>query len=138
MAKLEKTMSKELFLKRIKTLESELNILTYIQRLNEPAHPNIIRLIGATTTIKTNKNEFYLVTEYCEYGSVESYVQKKYRNQLFFNEIDCNNADSNFAWKVKLFLHLISNDASYLLYSVMLIKTIGGNRSFKAFNMTII
>jgi serine/threonine protein kinase len=69
----------------INALRIELNVLAYLQRLNAPTHPNLIRLIG-TMTIDTN--EFYLLTEYCEYGSVERYLQEIYKKNRFVNEID--------------------------------------------------
>ncbi len=62
----------------------ELNILSYIERREDDGqHPNLIRLIGATTM---NENEFFLMTEYCEYGCIDRYLQQT----RFVNEIVCN------------------------------------------------
>jgi len=69
---------------QVAALRIELNTLAFIQQLNERPHPNIIRLIGATTT---RDNEFYLMTEYCEYGSLDRYLQEKHKNNLYINEI---------------------------------------------------
>ena len=88
--------------KQIDAMRIELNILAYIQRLNERPHPNLIRLIGATTT---NENEFYLMIEYCENGSLDCYLREKYKNKQFINEIVYNGSDDSAAkviWKVTI------------------------------------
>lgn len=74
---------------QIEAMQSELNVLAYIQRLDGPVHPNIIRLIGTTTTIE---NQFCLIMEYCEYGSLDKYLQRIYKNGHFINEIVYNAA----------------------------------------------
>ena len=86
--------------KQIDAMRVELNILAYIQRLDGRQHPNLIRLIGATTTVE---NEFYLMTEYCEYGSLDTYLKEKYKNKQFVNEIVCNGSEDSadkVIWKV--------------------------------------
>jgi len=82
--------------KQIETLRIELNILSYIQRQNGAPHPNLIRLIGAITIVD---GEFMLITEYCEYGSLDCYLRKKYYDEKYDNEIVLNNAD-RCVWKV--------------------------------------
>jgi serine/threonine protein kinase len=77
---------------QIETLRIELSIMAYLQRQKVGQHPNLIRLIG--TTIDED-NQFYLMTEYCEYGSLHGYLQKKYQNKQFVKEITnaCNDTD---------------------------------------------
>jgi serine/threonine protein kinase len=76
---------------RIKTLRIELSIMAYLQRQKEGQHPNLIRLIGTTTT--KDDNQFCLMTEYCEYGSLHDYLQMKYENKQFIDEIPvCDNS----------------------------------------------
>jgi serine/threonine protein kinase len=86
----------DLFAQQLDALRIELNTLAYLQRLNEPEHPNLIRLIGATTTLA---HEFYLMIEFCEYGSLGGYLRYKYDNKLFVNEI-LSNTDTKVVWKV--------------------------------------
>ncbi|XP_055955150.1 proto-oncogene tyrosine-protein kinase receptor Ret [Patella vulgata] len=53
-------------------LMSELNLL------KEVDHPNVIRLLGACT----KKDPFYVIVEYCEFGSLKNYLRKcKYRGR---------------------------------------------------------
>ena len=74
------------------TLRIELSTLAYIQRQREGQHPNLIRLIGTTTIAEDN--QFCLLTEYCEYGSLDCYLQKKYDNNQFVNEtVVCSDRD---------------------------------------------
>ncbi len=60
-------------------------------------------MIGATTT---KENEFYLMTEYCEYGALDGYLKEKYKNKQFVNELvpigDGNDAaeKQQLVWKV--------------------------------------
>ncbi len=71
---------------QIEALRVEYNTLAYLQiRSQERAHPNIIRLIGVTTSII---DELYLLVEYCEYGSLAVYLRDKHENDQFVNEID--------------------------------------------------
>jgi serine/threonine protein kinase len=75
---------------QVDSLRAELNILAYIHCRNTRPHPNIIRLIGAITK---DDNEFYLMTEYCEYGSLDRFLNDKYRNNLFVNEFAGDESD---------------------------------------------
>jgi serine/threonine protein kinase len=77
---------------QIEALRIELNILAYIQCLNERQHPNIVRLIGTTTD---EYNQLYIMTEYCEYGNLECYVQQKYKNRQFIDEIVLKRSKQN-------------------------------------------
>ncbi|KAK6187913.1 hypothetical protein SNE40_005834 [Patella caerulea] len=53
-------------------LMSELNLL------KEVDHPNVIRLLGACT----KRDPFYVIVEYCEFGSLKNYLRKcKYRGR---------------------------------------------------------
>uniref|UniRef100_A0A914V6U8 Protein kinase domain-containing protein n=1 Tax=Plectus sambesii TaxID=2011161 RepID=A0A914V6U8_9BILA len=47
-------------------------------------HPNVLRLAGAITTIP---NEFYVITEYCNLGSLAQFLQEKNSEGLFENEL---------------------------------------------------
>ncbi len=107
--------SKSIAKQQIDALRIELNTMAYIQLLNERAHPNLVRLIGATTT---NKNELYLMTEYCEYGSLETYLQEKYKNKLFIDQIVQNNQEK-MIWKVQLFIYFYLSCMCVLDFSVL-------------------
>uniref|UniRef100_A0A914V1K9 Protein kinase domain-containing protein n=1 Tax=Plectus sambesii TaxID=2011161 RepID=A0A914V1K9_9BILA len=61
------------------SLRDELKIMAHIG-----AHANVVRLIGAVTT---SKDDYCLVTEYCEYGSLDTFLQNKMDLGLFMNEI---------------------------------------------------
>uniref|UniRef100_A0A914VHM1 Protein kinase domain-containing protein n=1 Tax=Plectus sambesii TaxID=2011161 RepID=A0A914VHM1_9BILA len=61
------------------SLRDELKIMAHIG-----FHSNVVRLIGAITT---SKDDFCLVSEYCEYGSLDTFLQNKMDLGLFMNEI---------------------------------------------------
>jgi serine/threonine protein kinase len=103
----EQSNDAEVNIEQLDALRVELNTMAYIQRLQEKPHPNLIRLIGTTTTIN---QQFCLMTEYCEYGSLDCYLQDKYNSNQFINEIVSNGSETpegKVIWKVKCIkLHL--------------------------------
>ncbi len=60
-------------------LRNELNIMKCTN-----GHPNVLKLIGAITT---NKDNFCVITEYCEFGSLDVFLQRKWRSGLFCDEL---------------------------------------------------
>ncbi len=50
----------------------ELKIMCHIR-----PHPNVLGLIGACTTFIENK-QLFILTDYCEYGSLRDYLAKHY------------------------------------------------------------
>uniref|UniRef100_A0A914W8J5 Protein kinase domain-containing protein n=1 Tax=Plectus sambesii TaxID=2011161 RepID=A0A914W8J5_9BILA len=71
-------LQEELKLQR-ESLRDELRTMTKIG-----AHLNIIKLFGAITT---SKDDFLIVTEYCENGSLDSFLRKKCDKGFFVNEL---------------------------------------------------
>jgi serine/threonine protein kinase len=61
-----------------------------MQRLNEREHSNIVHLIG---TMTTNEDDIYLMYEYCELGILERYLQEKYQNNKFYDQINRQNSN---------------------------------------------
>jgi serine/threonine protein kinase len=72
------------FERQMHSLRKEIETLAHMGE-----HPYVLRLIGAVTT--RDIADFCIVTEYCEFGSLDKFlVQKSSRNQ-FENEIIPNN-----------------------------------------------
>uniref|UniRef100_A0A914VWP2 Protein kinase domain-containing protein n=1 Tax=Plectus sambesii TaxID=2011161 RepID=A0A914VWP2_9BILA len=61
------------------SLRDELKIMGHIGN-----HSNVVRLLGAITT---SRDDYCIVTEYCEYGSLDTFLQNKMDLGLFINEI---------------------------------------------------
>ncbi len=66
-----------------RVLRSELKIMTYLQSVSG-GHENVLRLVGAITT---SRADFCVLTEYCEWGSLDQFLKKKFNNGDFENEI---------------------------------------------------
>lgn len=60
-------------------IRNELKILTSIGE-----HPNIIKLLGIVTM---NRAEFCIITEYCENGSLDNFLDFKYKNEYFVDQV---------------------------------------------------
>jgi serine/threonine protein kinase len=61
------------------SLRDELKIMSFLS-----GHPNVVQLLGAITT---NKDDFCVVIEYCEYGGMDSFLRGKFDNNKFINEL---------------------------------------------------
>lgn len=86
------------YLQHLKSLQCETRIMASIG-----PHPNILQFIGAITRIT---DDFSIITEYCEYGSLEKFLSDKEKQNKFINEYTVHNNDgymlaiSEFSWKV--------------------------------------
>ncbi len=69
-----------------KLLKDELKIMTHLQAVSG-GHENVLKLVGAITTSRT---DFCILTEYCEWGSMDHFLRKKFNNGEFENEIICD------------------------------------------------
>jgi serine/threonine protein kinase len=117
---------------RIETLNTELSIMAYIQRQKEGQHPNLIRLIGTTTTNDTN--QFCLMTEYCEYGSLDLYLKEKYKNKLFVNEIPISDNISDDHEQLNN-TETIENVRCFLFDCLIFIRNVSFNLNFAKFTI---
>uniref|UniRef100_A0A914WKZ1 Protein kinase domain-containing protein n=1 Tax=Plectus sambesii TaxID=2011161 RepID=A0A914WKZ1_9BILA len=87
----------EEYLQHLKSLQCETRIMSSIG-----THPNVLRLIGAVTK---NRDDFCIITEYCEYGSLEKFLTDKEKQEKFINEYVVSSNDgyrlptSEFYWK---------------------------------------
>uniref|UniRef100_A0A914WNL6 Protein kinase domain-containing protein n=1 Tax=Plectus sambesii TaxID=2011161 RepID=A0A914WNL6_9BILA len=87
----------EEYLQHLKSLQCETKIMSSIG-----THPNVLRLIGAVTK---NRDDFCIITEYCEYGSLEKFLTDKEKQEKFINEYVVSSNDgyrlptSEFYWK---------------------------------------
>jgi serine/threonine protein kinase len=79
------------------TLQRELSIMLLIG-----SHPNVLGLKGAIT----DRNDFCVVTEYCEYGSLDKFLSDKEKEGKFVSEYTITSSDGyqltklEFKWKV--------------------------------------
>jgi hypothetical protein len=92
-----------------KLLRDELKIMAHIQD-SLGGHANVLRLVGAITT---SKEDFCILTEYCEWGSLDHFLRNKYNsddfeNELLFEKNQNDTADSEEIWRVE-FLILSTN-----------------------------
>jgi serine/threonine protein kinase len=75
-------------------------------------HPNLLRLIGAITT---NIDDYRVIIEYCEYGSLEIFLREKEKEGKFVNEyIVTSNDDyqliqSEYHWTVGFFAQVMKS-----------------------------
>ncbi len=60
-------------------LRDELKIMTHIGE-----HPNVVQLLGAITK---SRDDFCIILEYCELGSLEVFLQMKFTLDLFIDEL---------------------------------------------------
>ncbi len=61
------------------SIRDEIKIMTAVG-----GHPNVLQLLGACTVLEVN---FCLITEYCENGSLDSFLRSKFDNEKFIDEI---------------------------------------------------
>jgi hypothetical protein len=81
------------------SLRDELRIIAQVG-----SHSNILKFYGAITT---SKDDFQIVTEYCENGSLDNFLREKIDSGCFVNELMANIDDQNYqtpstrrGWKV--------------------------------------
>lgn len=72
----------------LKGLLSEIKLLSYIG-----IHTNVVRLHGAHTA-KLRDGEVYVVLEYCEHGSLESYLRSIKSDGTTTNAVDTENIET--------------------------------------------
>ncbi|GBN50641.1 Proto-oncogene tyrosine-protein kinase receptor Ret [Araneus ventricosus] len=58
-------------------LQEKQDLITEFLLLKEISHPNIVRLLGASTE---KNGQFYLIVEFAEMGSLRSYLRKRRRH----------------------------------------------------------
>uniref|UniRef100_A0A914X1Z4 Protein kinase domain-containing protein n=1 Tax=Plectus sambesii TaxID=2011161 RepID=A0A914X1Z4_9BILA len=78
-------------------LRDELSIFAHLQSSTAGGHENVLKLLGATTTIRT---DFCLMTEYCECGSMDRFLQAKWKNGHFEDELVFEANENKIVWKV--------------------------------------
>uniref|UniRef100_A0A914W9E6 Protein kinase domain-containing protein n=1 Tax=Plectus sambesii TaxID=2011161 RepID=A0A914W9E6_9BILA len=89
----------EIYHQQLKSLQCEQNIMSSIG-----SHPNILKLIGAVTK---RPEDFCVVTEYCEYGSLDKFLQGRKDEEKFVNDYIVQSADGyqlnslEFRWKTQ-------------------------------------
>jgi hypothetical protein len=96
----ERVEREQLLRRQRKLLRDELNIMAHLQALTG-GHENVLKLVGAITTIRA---DFCVLTEYCEWGSVEQFLRDKFHNDDFENEIIFAEITNEEMWKVNVFL----------------------------------
>uniref|UniRef100_A0A914WGS6 Protein kinase domain-containing protein n=1 Tax=Plectus sambesii TaxID=2011161 RepID=A0A914WGS6_9BILA len=79
-------------------IKDELSIFAHLQSSSTGGHENVLKLLGAITTIKT---DFCLLTEYCECGSMDRFLQTKWKNGAFEDELVFEESDSEQVWKIQ-------------------------------------
>uniref|UniRef100_A0A914VH99 Protein kinase domain-containing protein n=1 Tax=Plectus sambesii TaxID=2011161 RepID=A0A914VH99_9BILA len=79
-------------------LKDELSIFAHLQSSSAGGHENVLKLLGAITTIKT---DFCLLTEYCEYGSMDRFLQTKWENRDFKDELVFDGNENKQVWKIQ-------------------------------------
>uniref|UniRef100_A0A914UJK8 Protein kinase domain-containing protein n=1 Tax=Plectus sambesii TaxID=2011161 RepID=A0A914UJK8_9BILA len=89
--------SKDILKRQRQALRDELDIFVHLQSSAVGGHENVLKLLGAITTIKT---DFSLVTEYCECGSMDSFLQAKWKNGDFVDELIFEANENEKVWKV--------------------------------------
>uniref|UniRef100_A0A914X042 Protein kinase domain-containing protein n=1 Tax=Plectus sambesii TaxID=2011161 RepID=A0A914X042_9BILA len=77
-------------------LRDELSIFAHLQSSSTGGHENVLKLLGAITTIKT---DFSLLTEYCECGSMDRFLQEKWKNGKFEDELVFDGNEKEQVWK---------------------------------------
>uniref|UniRef100_A0A914VAD9 Protein kinase domain-containing protein n=1 Tax=Plectus sambesii TaxID=2011161 RepID=A0A914VAD9_9BILA len=79
-------------------LRDELRMFAHLQSSSAGGHENILKLLGAITTIET---DFCLVTEYCECGSLDCFLQAKWKNGDFEDELVFEGNENEKVWKIQ-------------------------------------
>uniref|UniRef100_A0A914WL29 Protein kinase domain-containing protein n=1 Tax=Plectus sambesii TaxID=2011161 RepID=A0A914WL29_9BILA len=79
-------------------LREELRIFEHLQSSSAGGHDNVLKLLGAITIIRA---DFCLMTEYCECGSMDSFLQAKWRNGHFVDELVIEANEYEQVWKIQ-------------------------------------
>ena len=79
-------------------MREEMAIMIHLQK-ESGGHPNVLKLIGAITTIRA---DFCILTEYCEWGSMDQFLRRKIKNGEFLDEIIKEENGTSQIWKVIL------------------------------------
>lgn len=72
-------------------LRDEMKILAYLQEILPDGHENVLKLIGANTS---SIDHFCILTDYCEWGSLDNFLRNKTDNDQYVNEIVSGDSDS--------------------------------------------
>uniref|UniRef100_A0A914VXR6 Protein kinase domain-containing protein n=1 Tax=Plectus sambesii TaxID=2011161 RepID=A0A914VXR6_9BILA len=89
---------KEEIRKQREALRDELSIFAHLQSSSAGGHENVLKLFGAITTIRT---DFSLLTEHCEYGSMDRFLQEKRKNGDFEDELIIEANGNEQVWKIQ-------------------------------------
>uniref|UniRef100_A0A914W6V5 Protein kinase domain-containing protein n=1 Tax=Plectus sambesii TaxID=2011161 RepID=A0A914W6V5_9BILA len=79
-------------------LRVELSIFAHLQSSSAGGHENVLKLMGAITILKT---DFCLLTEYCECGSMDRFLQAKWKNGDFEDELIFEENGNKEVWKIQ-------------------------------------
>uniref|UniRef100_A0A914WDP8 Protein kinase domain-containing protein n=1 Tax=Plectus sambesii TaxID=2011161 RepID=A0A914WDP8_9BILA len=90
--------SEDVLRRQRQALRDELDIFAHLQSSAVGGHENVLKLLGAITTIKT---DFSLLTEYCECGSMDSFLQAKWKNGDFVDELIFEANENEKVWKIQ-------------------------------------
>uniref|UniRef100_A0A914URL9 Protein kinase domain-containing protein n=1 Tax=Plectus sambesii TaxID=2011161 RepID=A0A914URL9_9BILA len=88
--------SEDILRRQRQALKDELSIFAHLQSSTAGGHENVLKLLGAITTVKTS---FCILTEYCECGSLDSFLQAKWKNGAFEDELIFDPKDNEKVWK---------------------------------------
>lgn len=97
-------------------LSDEMKIMAYLQEILPNGHENILRLVGAVTK---NKEHFCILTEYCEWGSLDNFLRRKIENEKYVDELIPEYSDNSMEstrqiYKVHNYLNLMGRmDTNY-------------------------
>ena len=89
--------SEDIHKRQRQALRDELSIFAHLQSSSTAGHENVLKLLGAITTFKT---DFCLLTEYCECGSLDRFLQAKWKNGDFEDELVFEENGDEQMWKV--------------------------------------
>lgn len=90
-------------------LRDEMKIMAYLQERLPNGHENVLKLVGAITS---SSEHFCILTEYCEWGSLNKFLQntienKRFEDEIVLEESDNNGQSVNQMYKVCINLQLI-------------------------------
>uniref|UniRef100_A0A914W8R5 Protein kinase domain-containing protein n=1 Tax=Plectus sambesii TaxID=2011161 RepID=A0A914W8R5_9BILA len=88
--------SEDILRRQRQALKDELSIFAHLQSSSVGGHENVLKLLGAITTVKTS---FCILTEYCECGSLDSFLQAKWKNGAFEDELVFDANENEKVWK---------------------------------------
>ena len=89
--------SEDILKRQRQALRDELSIFAHLQSSSAGGNENVLKLRGAITTIRT---DFSLLTEYCERGSLDRFLQEKWKNGDFEDEVVFDGNANGRVWKV--------------------------------------